>query len=57
MRNNCESNKEEIGSETKSTTGDKAYSVVGNQKIEESDNIENKRPSDVIEAFLTYLFL
>lgn len=57
MRNNCESNKEEIGSETKSTTGDKAYSVVGNQKIEESDKIENKRPSDVIEAFLTYLFL
>lgn len=57
MRDNCASDKKEIESGIKSTTVNKAYPGADNQKIDESDKMENKRPSDIVEAFLTYLFL
>lgn len=57
MRNNSDTNRKEIESVIKPTTEGAAYSAADNQKMGESDKIESKKPSDVIEAFLTYLFL
>ncbi|MFV0417473.1 MAG: hypothetical protein ACK5KT_01915 [Dysgonomonas sp.] len=57
MKNSSKINREETGFEMNSAIENLASFAVDGERVNEPDKIEDKRPSDVIEAFLTYLFL